>query len=82
MAAFTADYSRSYQSQQTCHCDNDHDKCSADNQNNWKTSSNGMLKRSRRLRRVCLLTFLDEILDGFILCVCFSFKGDFEQRKG
>ena len=65
MAAFTADYSRLYQTQQNCQCDNDHDKCSADNQNNWGKSSNGMLKRSRRLRRVCLLVFISDIRSIF-----------------
>jgi hypothetical protein len=57
MAAFTAGYSRFYQSEQNCRCDNDHDQCSAKSIYNVDKSSNsasnGMLKRSRRLRRVC-----------------------------
>jgi hypothetical protein len=57
MAVFTAGYSRFYQSEQNCRCDNDHDQCSAKSIYNVDKSSNsasnGMLKRSRRLRRVC-----------------------------
>lgn len=57
MAAFTAVYSRFYQSEQTCRCDSDHDRCSPTSTFNFDKSSSGMLKRSRRLRRVCLFLF-------------------------
>lgn len=57
MSAFTAAYSRLYQSEQNCQCDNDHDQCSANNIFNFDKSPtnalNGNLKRSRRIRRVC-----------------------------
>jgi hypothetical protein len=56
MSTFTADYSRLYQSEQNCQCDDDHDKCSANNIFNYDktptSASNGNLKRSRRIRRV------------------------------
>jgi len=55
MSTFTASYSRLYQSVQNCRCDNDHDECSANNVFNFDklptSSSNGNLKRSRRVRR-------------------------------
>ncbi len=58
MSTFTASYSRLYQSEQNCQCDNDHDECSANNIFNFDksptSSSNGNLKRSRRVRRVFL----------------------------
>jgi hypothetical protein len=57
MSTFTAGYSRLYQSEQNCQCDNDHDECSANNIFNFDKSpasaSNNILKRSRRVRRVC-----------------------------
>ena len=56
MATFTAGYSRLYQSEQNCRCDSDHDQCPMNGiYDTDKSSNNGMLKRSRRLRRVCLL---------------------------
>ncbi|CAF1568221.1 unnamed protein product [Adineta ricciae] len=55
MAAFTAEYSRLYQSKQNCRCDKDHDACS--NKNGFDQpstkASNDNLKRSRRVGRVC-----------------------------
>ena len=57
MSAFTAEYSQIYQSEQNCRCDNDHDQCSANSIFNFDKTSNGMLKRSRRIRRVCLFIF-------------------------
>jgi hypothetical protein len=61
MTTFTAVYSRLYQSEQKCRCDNDHDQCSTNSIYNIGKSSNsaynGMLKRSRRIRRVCKFFF-------------------------
>jgi len=55
MATFTGGYSRLYQSEQNCQCDNDHDRCPTNNIFDFDqtslSSKNGMLKRSRRLRR-------------------------------
>ncbi|UJR15907.1 hypothetical protein I4U23_002828 [Adineta vaga] len=55
MGAFTAEYSRLYQSEQDCQCDKDHDQCLNKNTINYDQSStkvsNENLKRSRRVNR-------------------------------
>jgi hypothetical protein len=62
MATFTATYSRLYQSEQNCQCDNDHDECPADSVLNFDETSTGILKRSRRIRRVCLIYFTQKTI--------------------
>lgn len=54
MLKFTAEYSRLYQTEQDCQCDNDHDQCFLNNIVYPLSSSSptrDMLKRSRRVRR-------------------------------
>jgi len=53
MATFTAEYSRRYQSEQDCQCDDDHDECSANIIFTVPPNSatKGILKRARRVRR-------------------------------
>ena len=76
MATFTAAYSRLYQSEQNCQCmDNDHDECSADSDSvsNFDKTSTGILKRSRRIRRVCLMQKI-YIQTFFFLSKGYSFE--------
>jgi len=47
MSTFTAEYSRSYQSQQDCQCDHDHDECSANSIFNFDKSPNGCSSETR-----------------------------------
>ena len=74
MPKFTAEYSRLYQTEQDCQCDNDHDECFLNSimvsRNICATvelfvlrfkytappnsASKGILKRARRVRRVCV----------------------------
>ncbi|CAF1056866.1 unnamed protein product [Adineta ricciae] len=54
MTKFTAEYSRSYQTEQNCQCDNDHDECFLNNIMYTvppNSASGGVLKRARRVRR-------------------------------
>jgi hypothetical protein len=73
MSKFTGEYSRLYQTEQDCQCDNDHDECFLNsimvNKNiliiqisilfSFKytvppnSGSKDILKRARRVRRVC-----------------------------
>jgi hypothetical protein len=57
MSTFTGQYSRLYQSEQNCQCDSDHDECGASTISNFDKLSSGILKRSRRIRRVCLFFY-------------------------
>lgn len=58
MSTFTAAYSRLYQSQQDCSCDSDHNLCLMNSIFAYDPLSIGSilggLKRSRRIRKVCL----------------------------
>jgi len=54
MSQFTAEYSRLYQTEQDCQCDNDHDECFLNNIMYTvppNSASKGVLKRARRIRR-------------------------------
>jgi hypothetical protein len=54
MGKFTGDYSRFYQNQQDCQCDDDHDECSVNSilfTEPPNTVMSGILKRARRVRR-------------------------------
>ncbi|CAF1032885.1 unnamed protein product [Rotaria sordida] len=54
MSKFTGEYSRLYQARQDCQCDNDHDECFLNNILYTvppHSSSSGILKRARRIRR-------------------------------
>jgi hypothetical protein len=54
MSKFTGEYSRLYQTEQDCQCDNDHDECFLNSLMYTippNSASRGILKRARRVRR-------------------------------